>query len=462
MISDKFGKENDIEHGNIELFINEEYGLDTKVTKDKKNIFNNKFIRGMINGSYMFFVLSSILWAFLYAIGLSIIEKDSRYVTSNIFLIMYIVQYITGVLFYRKNFYNESIKKMNNYHKKLIISYIVSIVISCIISILSVIFLINGFNMNIYTKMYDYIGNDYKIIVCILIIIDKFYSYNIYFVNVITFSFSLINQRIKIGAFKNKLDSIVSGNNDIKINEIIMEYTELKSYHSILVNSLNNVFVSITILGLGGCYFTVMDFNTEFIGVITYIDIIFYIIVEGIYIYSINRIKYILDDIRRIVESTPFAFKFLGKSELTSISGDIYEDYNSAKIESENNLDDIEIESMLSPATTPIKSRKNSNLETSSRYVNMKIIHESIAKKDIDGNRKIDLIKNIMFRNLIVTHENGIDIQWVLLYNKLSEPWDQFSIFGFDMDDDQLIQKFIFVGLSFFGILRLNDKFIYN
>jgi hypothetical protein len=92
----------------------------------------------------------------------------------------------------------------------------------------------------------------------------------------------------------------------------------------------------------------------------------------------------------------------------------------------------------------------------------MKIIHESIAKKDIDGNRKIDLIKNIMFRNLIVTHENGIDIQWVLLYNKLSEPWDQFSIFGFDMDDDQLIQKFIFVGLSFFGILRLNDKFIYN
>ena len=336
---------------------------------------------------------------------------------------------------------------------------------------------------------------------------------------------------MQIDMYKTKLELIINGNNnDITISDMIIEYTELQSYHELAVSSLNRIFSSITVIGLLGCYFTFMNFYDNYVGIYTYVDIVLYIIIEGIYIYAINKIKNTINDIKTIIGSPRFVMKFLKKSKLVGIKGDIYDDYenpltnksfdsqnksrnpfemkdsiynkdteielpknekekekekekknagnitsrifNKSVKESESTdlftsrffnspPNDNEIELTRTKSKNQLdrkESRKGGNLL--SRQIDLKLIHETIQEMQNDPNnkKKIDIIKNILYRIVILSHENGSDLDWIKLYNKLLEPWKCFNILGFDIDDDQLIQKFIFVVFTFFGLLRINDK----
>ena len=69
------------------------------------------------------------------------------------------------------------------------------------------------------------------------------------------------------------------------------DYSELKSHHTKSVIKLNNIFSSLTLLGLINAYFLTINFDTKFVGIFDYIEIGAFLIGEFMYIYSISRIK---------------------------------------------------------------------------------------------------------------------------------------------------------------------------
>lgn len=422
------------------------------VIEEKKSLIKNNIIKYPINVSYIILIVCILSWLIIASIVESIIMGDGRYFTSNMFTIMYLFQYIAGLLFYRETFFKDAIKGMSDHHIKLLLLYIGSLVLSLIMSSLGVVILLNNLNVTIYDKFYRESNNVGQVFISILLFINRFYAYNIFFVNVITFSSILINQRSKINNYKSKLNEIITNNNnDITISDMIIEYTELQAYHKRAVESLNKIFSSITVVGLIGCYFTILNYSTPFVGIFSYIDISFYIIIEIVYIYSISGIKRTIDDIKKIIGSPKFVIKFLNKSELNNINGDVYKNYIDV-IGNVDNNPDIELFDINRNITNRTSEYKRSEI--------VQIIQNDLRSNDSmrDMNKKVDVIKNMLYRNIILSNENSIDLDWIILYDKLLEPWECFNIFGFDIDDNQLVQKFIFVAFGLLGILRLNAK----
>lgn len=542
--------ESDIEQGNIVISVNPSDGeIEKKVTTDKTSCIENDTVRLLLNSIYMLFVFGLLLWVIILAIVKSAIYSDGRYFSSNLFAVLYLVQYVTGTLFYNDKFFSDVMHSMRDHHNFILMLYVGSTLFSIVLSASAVIFLVNGLNVNIYTNLYDKASDSGKIFVNIILALDKFYGYGIYFINVITFASVLIYQKSKIANYKQKLERDIDGNSDDTISVMIQEYSEIQENYGNTVNALNNIFASITIFGIIGSYFTIINYNTPFIGVFSYIDTVLFILIEAAYIYSINKIKNILADIKSLVGSPKFVMKYLGKCELVGINGDIYDNYieNVSISDEENDLtstsglevddNDIKLSNVKKRQTALKKSNpdcnsngktdntSNLNLEnlhkltvssspiatggaknvTPRKFVNsaaksntdvndnkksrdipilpipslsgqpfpqtlpiktsrqnkdvLNVIYKSLQTDNVkDLNKKVDMIKTIIFRNLILTNENCINLDWIILYDKLSEPWECFHIFGFDIDDSQLIQQFISIALGMLGLLRLNVK----
>lgn len=480
--------ERDIEIGRIELSIDNSGKLNKKIIKKKIPFYRNVVCKNLINWLYILFVMCSISWLCIFSIIKSGIKNDFRYVFSNMFAFMYLAQYILGIILYRNKFISKSMRIVDEKDKiTLLLLYIISCIIVILLTATSIALLIMRVNINIYSELYESISLYGKILLCIALSIERVYSYGIFFMNVILFSYILINHSKNINSYQQKLDLIVQENiNDISIIDIIKEYTELKEYYANSVELLNNLFSSITIFGLLGCYFAIMNFSTTYVGAFTYIDMICFIVVEGVYIYSINRIKKSANDIMDIISSSRFIIRFLDRNDLGTIYGDIYDDYakensitsdrytkdsqiiyvDMSSINSSNGKKDKEDKNNISTPIVSTQSNSTPILSTPSksisrRSITKKVLIETVdefAKSKPDLNKKINIIKTILLRTSITTNENANELDWIILYSKLSEDWENFKVFGFEIDDATIIQKLIIVIFGFIGILRLNNK----
>lgn len=386
-----------------------------------------------------------IVWSHIAVLVYAGMSKNGRYFTSNLYSLLYFSQYVIGILFYKNKFFDNSMKSINK-NKLLLILYVVATVVSVILSSTSVILLVKNFKINIYSNLYNYFNSTGKILLCTLLFLDKFFSYNIYFINVITFSSIIISHSLNIRAYQTKFDKLVNENiNDITITDVMQEFTQIKSYHSESVEMLNNLFSSATLLGLTGSYFVIMNYDTEFVTVFSYIDTICFLLIEAIYIYSINRISVYVGSITNIISSPKFVTKFLHRSDLNNVYGDIY----SSEFEEDINKSNDEKN----------KKAKSPRVIDDDIIISMKSQMNLKNKKKTDLDEKIDLIKNMTFRDIILSHENGVSLDWLILNNKLSEQWESFSILGFTIDNTELLQKALLIVLGLFGILNLNEKF---
>ena len=62
-------------------------------------------------------------------------------------------------------------------------------------------------------------------------------------------------------------------------------------------------------------------------------------------------------------------------------------------------------------------------------------------------------------RTMIKGHENAEGIDWLILNEKLGGPWENFKLFGFELDDTTLIKKTTAVVVGLIMLLHLNSTF---
>jgi len=383
------------------IIIDVDSELNLKISSNN-NSNKFKYYKLIVNYIYISFITCLLCWKFVYSIYLTRNKHNWKYLTSNIFDFAFILQYIFAILYYNEHFNNVNNKK-SDYIKIINFLLLLSSFISITISIVSILCLVLNVNLVIYSDIYNNIDLKYKILFTILIFFSKFYSYNILLVNALTFSIIFITLSIEIGEYSEKLvNDIEKSTNDLTIESILKEYTELKSNHTKSVQKMNKLFSSITILGILNVYYITNNFNSNFVDILHYIQIFIFLLVEVIYIISMSIIRNKVDDISKIIGSTKFISRFLSRQKLESFTSEL----------NNNEID--------------------------------------------DKSKKIDYIKDLSIRNVIKIHENAEYLDWIVLNNKLNGNWDQFQILGFDIQDTVLLQKIIGIVIGFFMLVNFN------
>lgn len=392
--------------------------------------YKNKSLLKKISLAYIILIFLNLIWQPIISVIFTIYYLNSDYITYSLFSLMYISQFIFGILYYNNNYEHFSITrtKLQNY-KKYYWILLVSFILSTTIAIIEVVYHNIDVNIITYNILYNNVCYEVQIVLLILTFICKFYYYNTFFINVITFASAFLLNSMDIKKFKNDLEKVID--NDIEkltLNSIINDYTGLKHYHSKSVDALNNMFSYVTLFGILGCYFALLNFknNSSTLVSLIYIDIICFLIIDGIYLYSISKVKDVVGDILDIINSVKFNEIFLRREQFKNL-------YASGQ-------------------------QNNTNLSDNTVHPPLQIL-PSVSAASYKIEPSLININDIVIRNLIKTHENAESIDWIVLDNKLLSRWNSFNLFGFELDDTTIIQRLSTIIVGMFMIFQLNQQF---
>ena len=433
-----------VELNSVAIEIDSDQNVVKKVVDENTSFYRSSLLRLPFNILYFLFVTVSKSWPLVYAIIQAVKEKDIRYLTSNVFTALFVIQYFLGMLYYRTSHYKKTMKRNKAYSKYITIgSYILGI-ISILIAASAVALLLLETNVNTYTELYKDANTVSKVFIGITLFLDQFYNYGIFFTNLIVFASVFIIHSLQVRKYTEKLDKNVENHTEeLTIESIIKDYSSLKSQHTKSVLTMNNLFSSITLLGLISAYFMTINFDTKFVGVLHYVETVCFLITECVYIYAISRVKLSVSTIGAIINSAKFITRFLSRSEMEQFAGEYIDD----KSEPSVRLRTGGKKSNKGPSCRSTKDLKQSLLAN-----NRNVIH---------SRHKIDLIKDLSMRSVIKNHENAESLDWVVLNNKLGDSWENFKLFGFDIDDSTLAKKTVAVVTGLIMLLHLNNSLIF-
>jgi hypothetical protein len=435
--------------------IDETGGIKENAIKKEKRFYEKKQVRFIVNYYYRLIILCALLFECIHPIISSGMMSDIHYFANSGFAYMYLFQYIFGIMFHDEDDDDKVLEKLKKYNLYVNIAYGIGLLFSIILSIVPV------FTTFSFPQFYNIFGNNLisSILFTIYIIINRFYSYNILFSNAIVFALLMIHHTMEIKAYNKSLKMMVDDNlMDINISNTITEYTDIKGKYGDSINLTNNIFASIVVFGIIGCYFTLIFIKVGYNNVYTYIDAVCAILMMVMYVTNISIISRIVNRIKNLIDSPKFISIFLNKSNFAIVRGDVYDDYN------QNNLG-------IHPLSSPLRnkdilkdisempkvvSQKKLNLNTVNnlKFITMNNMEQN-GNND-DQNKKIDYIKNISVRSMVLSTENGISLDWIILYSKLSDPWERFIVCGFEIDDSQLFQQLLAMAVSFLGLMEIS------
>ena len=81
--------------------------------------------------------------------------------------------------------------------------------------------------------------------------------------------------------------------------------------------------------------------------------------------------------------------------------------------------------------------------------------------KKTSKHKRIDLLKDLSIRNVIKSHENAESLDWMVLNDKLRGAWENFKLFGFEIDDATLVKKTIAVVTGLIMLLHLDNNIVF-
>jgi hypothetical protein len=440
-----------IELNNVVIEVDDNQNVVKKAVDNDDSFYRKSFWRFPFNILYYLFVITSISWSVVYAVIQAGREKDIRYITSIVFSFLFVIQYFLGMIYYRTGHYRKTMKRNKAYMNYITKGSYFLGVVSFIIAVVAVILLIFDSNINIYTEIYSDASLGVKILMCITLFFDQFYSYGIFFTNLVVFTSVFIIHSLQVRNYTEKLEKNVEDyTEELTIESIIKDYSSLKSQHTKSVLTMNNLFSSITLLGLISAYFMTINFDTKFVGILHYVEIVCFLITECVYIYSISRVKLSVSTIGSIINSATFVTRFLSRSEMEQFAGEFTGNVSRRNTTRSTNDSSKDKNTMMSTLDTSCKTTRDLKkvLLTSRQMTN-------------NSRNKIDLIKDLSMRSVIKNHENAESLDWVVLNDKLGGSWENFKLFGFEIDDSTLAKKTIAVVTGLIMLLHLNNTVIF-
>lgn len=265
--------------------------IPVKRNKEKNNTDISYYFIFGIKCIYNIGILIILTWQLIYSIIVSIKQHNGVYFGANFFQVIFISQYILGVIYFaNKHFYNK-IKIDTKIKNKLKLFYSSAIIISFILSITFIVLTATKKQISKMSILNEYQNSSE--LNMIILFFTLFYGYSTFLINMITFSIIMTEHKNEATEFTEEINKYIKGsvNPSEKLNSISREVNKLRSNYDKSVTKLNKIFSSVTIFGLIYASFTLKLYKNESIDPFSMINLILFLLTEYIYIISAKRIR---------------------------------------------------------------------------------------------------------------------------------------------------------------------------
>jgi len=406
--------------------------------------FDNIYVKNTINFFHFLIIISFIIWPCIATIITSDRKDDIKIITSNTFSFLVLIQYILGCIYFRCSHFMKIIQLSNNSDNLLKKSFYSALIISFLLAILSIILLGMDYKINIYSDLYKDVDNGGKVGVMMLLFVEKFYSYYIFSINTIIFAVVMIVQSAEVDNFYELLKGKIENGEIFDISTVMNEYLRIKNNHGEIVDKLNSIFSSLTSIGIVNAYFVVVNFRTEYIGALQYINSAWVILIEIVYIYVMIQVKESVEDIIKLLDSPRFVELYFRQYNMddfelfdSSNKGIRNTDMKSIKLDNLNIINN----NRKSFTSSFSKDIFKSSLNTKTIYNKIKHVNKNQQNSFDYIAKDMNMLKEITLRAMIICQENSAVSYWNAIETKLKDPFKSFSILGYDMDDTTLLQQ---------------------
>lgn len=376
----KINDMNEIENKSvvIEVKINDS-NINVKKIETNHHISKRRIAMNVL---YNLIVAALISWQIVYAVVNDINNGAIDMIKNIIFQFVFLSQYIVGSIYFSDDHFYKIIKV----NKKVYSVYSKAIYFGLLITIILVIVCLSllnkGYNIGIYSKIYGSENTKNKVLINILLVIECFFSYISYIINMITFSTVMIYHRKKINTYSDKIQNDTNNMLYDLIVKVAEEFHNMRDEYANTITNINGMFNMLNIFGMISLYVVFLNIYDKNAYTMDIINMVFFIIIETTYIYSINKVRKCIDNI---------------KSKMTS--GNII---------------------------TQIMSKSfDKNL---------------LSKIDITAKSNIF---DISYHSLTATIKNVEVLNWTVLNHTLSTEWETFNFLGFPITDTLIVQKIL-------------------
>jgi hypothetical protein len=231
-------------------------------------------------------------WRIVYSIYMSIRDKNFLHFGRMVFQILFIIQYIIGINYFRKDHFYKNITNKSDMIRKFEFSIPFTIVIALILSITMTVVMTTGHNIHGYTEAYNDSGLAGKIFMAVLLFVDSFYSYLTFAINTCVFTVNMLYQKKMVSGYRKSLSEYIQSSQDgeAKVESIADDYALTKDGWDQTVGVLNYFFVFLNFVGFLAIYFYLQVINEGDISADEVANFIMFIIIDIIYIVSINNV----------------------------------------------------------------------------------------------------------------------------------------------------------------------------
>lgn len=267
----------------------------------------------------------------------------------------------------------------------------------CIVCLEFGFFISNSYKISVYYEILNSV--DSKFFIVTLFLIEKSVSYLSFLIIVSIFVLNLRHDTKKIANYLEEFKNFLNIQ-QINMASVTKECTIIKEHHNETISKINYIFSATTVLGIIGIYCLIHEIKSNYIYINTIINCILFVIIEFIYVKSIRNVKQCISQLQAELFTEKIVLKF---------------------VTSENTEQ-----------------------------------HEFI---EVSNELSLKKLNNILLYNLVLTGSTRQNVQWLALKEIIEIGWDKFEIFGFEIDDETIVQKFIGLVSTFMFAINLSNIF---
>lgn len=398
---------------------------------------------------YKLIIYALILWLVPYSLYMAIRDKNVYEFGRSWFQILIAMQHYYAASYFSDNHFYENImcnEKLKRYMSNAVPCILL---LSISLGVLNVTLLNIGFRYNGYDELYNnaqYIG---KVLISLLIFFDSFYSYITFTINSCVFVINMVHHKITVSNYSEALGNYIKNSMNVvrKINIVATEFSQMKCMFDKTVQLLTPFFSVLNFVGFITIYFYLDAVQNQDLSVSEYINVILFIIVEYVYIQSIQAVNQNISNIEDVITSNSMITTFFGNKRFNRtmplIDSHLYEHgyMSSPNLNSkESDIVDLNIrrhdESSFTHPDTPYSNAVNSNAVCSNNLCPVPGINTIASESLVDGQlgddrMDMNLMTKKLPQSLALAHVDAIPMSTLNLlpqdqYNQSRDPSSEY------------------------------------
>lgn len=366
--------------------------------------------------TYILFIFMTMFWMIPYTIYMTIRDNDITHIGRALFQFIVVLQYYNGIKYFGKNHFYENIVSNSDLMSYMRLLIPIITFISCILTIFNVVFLGTGRVIHGYSDIYDNTNKiSEKVLLLILCFFDSVYTYLTFTINACVFVINMLYHKKTVSVYSNSLINYIKNSMDTvqKLNIIAIEFSQMKDKFDQTVNCLTPFFTTLNFVGFIMIYFYLRAYSENKITAVEVVNMILFIIVEVIYIISIQAVNSNITNIADTISSNNVITTFFGNKRFNRTIPPLDEAIDESKSYTEDEQS---------------RYYKENNCDNANKKITL--IDEHIVK-----------IHGMMKQNLIASISADQMMDWLILQGIVSDRWKTFRIFGIELTDTQVISK---------------------